>query len=694
MRTENAYDFRKKLLTVHEPNRRDLSRQPSEKEFWLYDGAAIKVVSKSEVIDTAVRDFIDYLSVSMEISVEISDENAAVTISLADDAGVDLGEFKAYKGFVIETNEKGISILAHDERGAAQALYYLEDLMNFEGAPAVSYGVIKKKAMYSPQMVHSSYGLDKFPDEYLARIAHEGRDAVLVFTKDVNLTPDGHLDFNDLIKRAAKYGIDVYAYSYIKSRVSPEDAEAEEYYENTYGRLFRECPGLKGVTLVGESVEFPSKDPHIAKGFGNRTTVDNIPTGKVTAGWYPCEDYPVWLNFLKKIIRKYNPDADIVFWTYNWGWQPYEARIKLIESLPTDISLLATFEMYEPRKYGDVKGRCDDYTLAFEGPGAYFKGEAEAAKKRGIRLYSMTNTGGMAWDFGTVPYEPMPQQWIKRYEGMKRAKNDWGLCGIMESHHYGFYPSFISKLSKHAFLEPHESIENILKQIIGSEFGKENCDITEKALGCFSDAIRHYTPTNADQYGAFRVGPSYPLNLILQARIPTSPEAMFGNAICGPAYSHGLGDWESPLCLRIHQEIESLKTMLSYIEQGLGLLRLIENPNEKLVDLINLGQFIANCVKTGLNTKIWYTLTCRFKSSTDPKEVCEILDKMETILLEEIKNAEETIPLVEHDSRLGWEPSMLYVTDKWHLEWKIRHCNYVINSEINMFKRGLKTHLN
>ena len=27
---------------------------------------------------------------------------------------------------------------------------------------------------------------------------------------------------------------------------------------------------------------------------------------------------------------------------------------------------------------------------------------------------------------------------------------------------------------------------------------------------------------------------------------------------------------------------------------------------------------------------------------------------------------------VELDSRLGWEPSMEYVGDVWHLDWKIR----------------------
>ena len=47
------------------------------------------------------------------------------------------------------------------------------------------------------------------------------------------------------------------------------------------------------------------------------------------------------------------------------------------------------------------------------------------------------------------------------------------------------------------------------------------------------------------------------------------------------------------------------------------------------------------------------------------------------------------IPLVEVDSRLGWEPSMLYMTDKWHLEWKIRQLNFVLDIELGKLREGL-----
>ena len=70
----------------------------------------------------------------------------------------------------------------------------------------------------------------------------------------------GYLDFNDLIDRAESFGINVYMYSYLKSLKHPSEKDALEYYDNTYGKLFKACPIAKGVILVGESCEFPSKD--------------------------------------------------------------------------------------------------------------------------------------------------------------------------------------------------------------------------------------------------------------------------------------------------------------------------------------------------------------------------------------------------------------------------------------------------
>jgi len=695
MKLENNYDFRKRMQEIHKPGLRNPMVQPRDTELVLADRLSVCIPADADdVILTAAKDFVDFLFTSMDLSAMLrrgtpDAAEAAVILSVTSYPDALPEEARGQRGYRIDIDTQ-VQICGFDSRGTAQALYALEDMMSLRHAPYLPKGTVACKPAFSPQMVHSGYGLDEYPNEHLAAIAHEGRDAILVFVKDVDITPYGYLDFNDLIYRAAKYGIDVYAYSYLKSEKHPDDPDAERYYEANYGKLFAKCPGLKGVTLVGESVEFPSKDEHVTGKSHRDNVVDGIPTGKTSPGWYPCMDFPKWLELIKKVVRSKKPDADIVFWTYNWGYQPEEARLKLIEALPTDITLQATFEMFESFDLEGSKEYCADYTLSFEGYGAYFKSEAIAAKKRGIKLHSMTNTGGLTWDFGVVPYLPFPYQWMKRYKAMREAHDKWDLTGLMESHHFGFYPSFISKLSKLAFMKPWQDMESLLSVILEGTFGADAAPQVDKALRLWSEASAYYIPSDSDQYGAFRVGPAYPFCLYRIIGMPEASYSMFGSRICNTEYGNLNNGRASMTSVRVPKEIRSLETMRDLIGRGLDILTAIASPNDDLLQLINLGQFIHRTIITGIHAKQWHLLKTAMHAEQDPAKLSVILSDMETLLKEERRNAEETIPLVQVDSRLGWEPSMEYMTDEAHLRWKLRQVDYVLQSELPLTKKSLE----
>ena len=67
------------------------------------------------------------------------------------------------------------------------------------------------------------------------------------------------------------------------------------------------------------------------------------------------------------------------------------------------------------------------------------------------------------------------------------------------------------------------------------------------------------------------------------------------------------------------------------------------------------------------------------------------VDEMIDIAKREIVNAEDTIPIVQVDSRLGWEPSMEYIGSEYHLRWKIRQLTQVLEQEIPRYERGLQS---
>ncbi len=609
---------------------------------------------------------------------ECDKDSADIFVGTKKDFDIDLAEADCYKGFCTDVSDK-VAICGFDDRGAAQGLYFLEDKMSIRRAPFLQKKVEKRAPLFSPRMVHSGYALDVYPDEYLAKIAHSGRDAVVIFIKDLD-----HCDeYNDLISRTARYGLDVYAYNYMTGGVHPDEPGAKEAYHNIYGKLFEKCPGFKGLIFVGESAYFQSKDPSVAKITGRDRFY--LPDGKPNPGYWTCEDYPAWINLIKDVVRAQKPDADIVFWTYNTGWMPENKRVEFIEKLPTDISLLVTYELYEQYSLEDVTEYCADYTISSAGPSSIFTSEAEAAKKRGISLYGMTNTGGQTWDIGTIPYIPVPQQWMKRYDSMKDAKDKWGMCGIMESHHYGFYPSFIGDLSNYALIKGADS-EAEFDKVIARYFGAENKDAVKEALGLWSEAITNFIPCEDDQYGPFRVGPSFPFCLKRGFCVPSDPDAHFGSRICytdyGKRFPQNYMSKNTYPSLRVPVEIKYLEKAKGLMTDGIGILSNISGQNEELERLINMGRYIVTVVTTGINMKYWYVTKNQIFAQTDRNAVQSLIDNLEAILLNERINAKNALEFVGNDSRLGWEPSMEYVGGEENVLWKIKQVDYVLNIEI------------
>lgn len=603
--------------------------------------------------------------------------------------GNDLTFPRSYR-YICARNQ--VVICGNDARGVGQGSYYLEDLMGLREAPVLKKADVIRSPIFSPRMAHSAFETGKFPDSYLNMLAHFGIDSIIVGVRE----DTQFSDINRLIQRAESYGLDVYLHSNFKSEKHPEDPGAEEYYENKYGALFAACPKAKGVILVGERCEFPSRDPNTTQRLRLDPPPDGLPSSKPSPGWWPCFDYTDWLNLIKKIIRKHSPKAEIVLWTYNWGWAPEEARLKLIRNLPKDITLLVTFEMFEQIKRRGVVNYCADYTISFVGPGKYFESEAKEAKKCQLRLYAMSNTAGMTWDFGAVPYIPVPFQWLKRNEALKRAHEAWDLVGLMDTHSFGLWPSIISELAKWDFWQPSPEPEKILESIAKRDFG-DGASFALEAWRYWSEAINCYVPTEEDQYGPFRVGPSYPL---LFWKEPFKPPISFpgdkkGEGIIMLDYYFHEHVLQSPGASRLPVELESLREFVVLWNKGIESLEraLKVVPQEKKKDamrMLGLGKFILNSTKTAINVKKWWYLKRKLQVEADSKLAGKILDEMEAIAQAEIDNAVATIPLVEADSRLGWAPEMGYRTDAEKIEWKIKQVARVLEEEIPKYRRILE----
>ena len=700
---ERHYDFRKFLDEVHQKDLRDFSLESRPDETEITADWVIRIAENaSDFVREAARDFSDYLFRSMEVGIRIAqgDPELQHSIVLKLDP-----ELKVKRSFRLECTAERIVIAGADERGIAMGCYFLEDVMTLREAPFVPHTAgLLKEPLFSPRMVHSGYGMDAFTEPYLKRIAHAGFDTILIFVKDDPLHGhNGAFDFAPLIDQAEKAGLDVYFYSAITNIYHPCDPEADAFYERNYGGLFQRYPKAKGLVLVGESCQFPSHDPNTSMRISCVGEPCYRKDSKPSPGWWPCCDFPEFVTLVRDKVRKYAPEADIVFWTYNWPYAPEELRTKLIDNLPRDITVEVNFALHDNVRIWGTQERALDYTISVPGPSAVFRAEGAAAKRNRLKLYTISNTAGRTWDIGDAPYVPAPQQWAKRMENLLSARSVYGLSGLMESHHYGWYPSIISELANWLFWSNGPSAEEIIRALAVRDFSAECANEVTAVWRDWSDAVSQFVTPIEDQYGPCRVGPSYPFlfggvslrqTFGMTMKFPWNVFKKY--EIAYPVYTVvNDPDGLDMGTRRVMAEIRHLPEVIDLWNQGADRLenllpRIPECKRNKAAKMIGVARFTANTLTTTLNIKRWWLENNRLLTEDDPEKAGQILDRIVRIAEEEIANVRQTLPLVDADSALGYEPSMDYVADREHLEWKIRQLSSVLEVDIPNYRKGIE----
>lgn len=680
---ETNYAFRARLLDLHPERVVALDAMPLAADEIAVDASWRMVpLSDTPVVRHAAKDLKDYLG---KWKVEGGKDGVSGgSIEIAVDPTLKELQSK------IEVGERRIRVTGASAREAYQGCIRLEDEMSTRGRPAVRRGSRIYTRLFSPRMTHSGYAVETFPDEYLDQLAHSGMDAILVFIEDPpDVTRAGKVDMNALVARAAKRGIDVWAYASFPEKAAkmhPLDPGAREWYAATYGAIVKNAPGLKGLICVGESCAFPSRDPGMGgywwqEGWQKKGTKLN--------GFWPVSDWPEWLDLVKSVTREHNKDFEVVFWTYNWFKKPAELRLPLLEKIPTDLTLLVTWVRGDPPvRRGNAEFFVTDYSIAAPGPSAVFRSEADVAVRRGIPVMTISNTGGRTWDSGVAPYVPAPGRWKTRFDALRAAQKMWGVKALMESHHYGFQPNFISELAKIAFTAEttDADFDRALAAIAARDFGLAAAPAALDAWKDWDEAFAWHSTGDADFWGPLRVGPVYPL-VLPGERLPPP---LNPNLAKSEGVSKGTG-WKymMPKFVRpkeaLDGEIDTCAREIALLEKGVRKLAAAmplvpEAKRDVARRHLGVGAFYLASVRTLANVKRFY----RAGLAKDSAAMLAVLD-------DEERNVREAMPLVEFDSALGWEPTMGYVCDRANLEWKLRQLTGVRETICDSGKTGRLT---
>jgi hypothetical protein len=729
---EEPYDYHKHLSTasVHMV-RRDPNAQLKKDEMSL-PAKGWKLIwnpGSSVIIQNAVHDFQDYLDKSQNVTVEIEERsleewhgfNQSIVVGTREQLpGCGLA-LKSGKDYEIVVTPERIMVCGYDEHGAMFGIYNIEARMNLREAPYLQSNLnTVRYSLYDSRLVLSWMGWMEFPDQLLSHLAHDGYDGIFASVyanpNGDRTTAESSTEFmarllflirqqdpkqvHDLINRAARFGIKVYApiiYQYLGTPES--DAGLRKLVRD----IVREFPDIKGYILLTE-------------GFWYKTWVSGGTIGnskEYTEDW--ARNWSRAVAIVEEECHRVNPSIEILPWEYNIDFRPENRDMKryIIQQLPLKTIPLLTWENGKSFELDGMKGNLRDYSLNQIGPAEVTDAQIEEAGKRGMKVFSKVDTFA-SWQFGTIPYLPCPQQWYRRYQALEKYE----VKGTLESWSSGYKPNFISELRAWTCWSDAPQIEELLSIMAARIFGEEVKTKAVKAWEFFSQAIQlvpdtgpnmgtnnsvgnplffrvpplrtnsyFHSWTDFDKWMGYLGGQLNPYWPFTVSRMVFYPD-FTGKTNKAEEYARNATGIEAG------EGINLLPVFLRYMnqaadkmEEGLIIYREAalsgpESKRQQAVREVVVAEQLHRMMQSDSAILEFEDLRLKQAAEKDSKKRKEILDRMEKITGDEIVRTELSLLAATRDSRLGFQFEQDYVYTPYSLREKLEVLKETLNKHI------------
>lgn len=736
---EERYDYHKRLSQepVHVA-RRNSEAGPSADEFELPDHGWKLIWNQQSgvVLQTAVQDFQDYLKTSMAVNVEVEARDSladwesstrCIIVGTRDQlpgCGETLKEAKDYE---IAATPERVMVCGFDERGAMFGLYNLEARMNLREAPILPIGLnTVRHSLYDARIIHSWMGWMKWPDALLSHLAHDGFDGIFASCyanpNGERTTAETSTDFyarllfrirqqdpavmHDLIERASRHGIKVYApiiYQYLGT------PESEEGLRALVRDILEEFPDIQGYILLTEGFWY--------KKWGG---LHGAPEEHVK-DW--AQNWCRAVGVVAEECHRVNPDTEILPWEYNIDFRPQNAEIKryFIQQLPAESIPLLTWENGKSFEIDGMQGYLRDYSLNQIGPAEVTEAQIAEARQRNMKVYSKADTFA-AWQFGTIPYLPFPYQWYERYKALEK----YGVNGTLESWSSGYTPNLMTELRAWTCWTGAPPFEELLGAVAARKFGAEQKEMVLEAWNHFSQAIR-VTPDTGPNMGTnnavgnplfFQEPPLRTGTFTHSWKDHNKWMGYFGSLlnpywpftvsrmVFYPDFTNRTNKAEQyarrATGVVVEPETNVLPVFLKYLrrasdhmEEGLKLYRAaaLASPEAKrqvAVREVVVAEQIQRMMQSNCAVLEFEDLRLQLVAEEDPEKAAAILGTMEAILREEIDRTERSLLAATRDSRLGFQSEQDYVYTPYSLREKLESLHETLEQHLPDYRKHME----
>lgn len=528
-----------------------------------------------------------------------------------------------------------------------------------------------------------------YPDGLLQRLSANGVNAVWVHTVLRTIAPptkefpEFGKDYQRriaglkiLVQRAKKYGIDVYLY------VNEPRAMPQEFFdvgdrEKTMkgpgnGSLFNMCTSTPVVRQwISDSLAYVFKEVEGLGGVFTITASENLTSCASHRLNEKCErckgrsyaDIIAEVNAtVSEGVKRGNPSARLIAW--DWGWDDKYVP-DIIAKLPADCWFMSVSEWSLPIERGGIKSNVGEYSISSPGPGPRASKHWKLARARALKTVAKVQAG-VTWEFCVIPYLPVMDLVAEHAHNLSDADVD----GVMLSWSLGCYPSPNLKIFQEA-KGKEESVADVLNALALSLYGEKGRSLARQAWTAFSDGFREYPYYISSVYvGPQHMGPANPLYLKATG---------YSATMVGIPYDD-LNGWRSIYPFEIW--VQQMEKVRHGFEQGCALY-------EKLAGAVDAD--IQVKVRRELTT--YRAATLHFESIVNQAQFINARDQlagdepnrakyiqiMRDSAQAELDVAKRMLPLVQADSRIGYESSNHYFYVPQDLLEKIVNCHYVLS---------------
>jgi len=677
-------------------------------------------VNASPTVARAAQDLQMFLDVAMGIRLPICSKTSpsnANTIALALAAGYER------EASSIDVRPSIVRLEASDAAGVFQGVVYLEYLMKLRRAPCLPRGVIEHRPIFKTRIfrsILSPYSCDELmlDDAYynegiLNHLAHEGFNAIWLHGQLRDLVPpsvfpelgagwqDRQRRLNNLIRRAADYGMRVYIYfteplSFHRDhpfwRSHPEvagqpwnqfvalctsTAAVKEWLEQSYRCLFELAPGLGGVILITAS-------EHHAHCYCHTRSQAEMKCPRCRERT-PQEVIGEILAIDERAIHAVAPEAEIIAWNWSWNWYEPDPQVGLLKLVPEGVTIMGdvdrggSFTLFGKQYYND------EYSNIYVGPSDRFKGVARWCREHGRPVYGKTQIS-TTHEAATVPFMPLVQNVARKYDGLREE----GCTGLMEVWNFGSFITPITAIANRFSWEPlPDSIDAAAREVATLYYGENVADLVVRAWNQFCEAAKTYPLSIPALYmQPLNRGPAFPLFFDpVDEPTPASWLDM-------PVMNHRPEDWIKPP-FDADTYVRGFTEMLKGWRKALATLKegaaLVEPEYQHAYDRdLAVAECMEVLIRANLNVTRFALARDRLWKGVSKKEGLALLDDMEAICREQLELIDSIRQILQRDSRLGFHgEAYTYLIEDTSLDRASAAARDILRTRIPDWRRRL-----